>query len=438
MTYTLSFSNSEKALDQFLSISSAFSHTYGMSLLLFPSYQKLALFPTAKIEPSNSDNPWTSLNNQLASSLAAQDWLGYLSYEMGSASYEKNAPPTHLSCYPLYTFFQHALTFTLFENEIDISIDFKDLHSLLNPNDFDPKFSNRDFWESFSYESNSNETHFFTEFTKESEKSFADKVLEAQNAMKRGDLYQINLSQSLKASFEGDSFSLFTQLYKNHPAPFSAYFNLGSFQVVSLSPERFLKHKNNRLETRPIKGTCPVSCNNLKDQESQQNLFRSTKEKAELSMVIDLMRNDLGRISKVGSIRCLEKRKALKLSTLHHIEAVIESVPLPLSASEMLKKTFPPGSVTGCPKKKVLEVIDQLEDRPRHLYCGAIGYLNSNQEFDFSVSIRTAVVHNGEIELQVGSGLTIDSIAHQEYQETLDKAHAFELCLAATPLVLKG
>jgi len=237
-----------------------------------------------------------------------------------------------------------------------------------------------------------------------------------------GDVYQVNMSQRFEMAFEGDPFTLFKMLYHHNPAPFFAYIHAGSHQIVSTSPERFLLRTNEKIETRPIKGTRPRGKTPEKDKKLGQELRQSKKDDAELSMIVDLLRNDLGRVSRAGSVRVAEHKRLEKYQNVFHLVSIVESdLEKGRDSVDLLKATFPGGSITGCPKIRTMEIIDELEPNRRHIYTGSIGYISFHNTMDLSIAIRTATVYNEKIVFSVGGGIVFDSDPRDEFEETLHK-----------------
>lgn len=255
--------------------------------------------------------------------------------------------------------------------------------------------------------------------------AYIDIVQQAQELIRAGEIYQVNLSQLFEFQSARHPFSFFRQMCEINPAPFSAYFRFGETSIVSTSPERFLCKKGNVLETRPIKGTIQRGKNAEEDQSFKKSLLSSSKERAELLMITDLMRNDLGKISSVGSVQVLDLWRCEAYTNVFHLVSIIQSLVKPtLTPLEIIRSCFPGGSITGCPKLRAMEVIDDLEKRPRGLYTGSIGYVTGSGDFDLNIAIRTLVKESEVFSLQLGSGIVIDSNPDEEYQETLFKGES--------------
>lgn len=260
---------------------------------------------------------------------------------------------------------------------------------------------------------------FKSNFTKTGYMSAVKKIKEYIAA---GDVYQVNMSQRFEMDFEGDAFSLFAKLYNDNPAPFFAYINAGDHQVVSTSPERFLAQTVERVETRPIKGTRPRGKTPSEDEKLGLELKQSKKDNAELSMIVDLLRNDIGKVCRAGSVRVAEHKRLEAYQNVFHLVSVVEgTLDRDRDSVDLLKATFPGGSITGCPKIRSMEIIDELEPHRRHIYTGSIGYISFHDSLDLSIAIRTATIINGKIIFSVGGGIVYDSDPLEEYEETLHK-----------------
>jgi para-aminobenzoate synthetase component 1 len=237
-----------------------------------------------------------------------------------------------------------------------------------------------------------------------------------------GDVYQVNLSQRFEMGFEGDGYSLFHTLYRMNPAPFFAYVNAGDHQIVSTSPERFLLQRNRRVETRPIKGTRPRGKTSEQDHQMRNDLAASPKDDAELSMIVDLLRNDIGKVCTGGSVVVSEHKRLEAYENVYHLVSVVEGkMAEGKNSVDLIRATFPGGSITGCPKIRSMEIIDELESRRRHVYTGAIGYIGFHDSMDLSIAIRTATITGDRIVFSVGGGIVYDSDPEDEYAETLHK-----------------
>jgi para-aminobenzoate synthetase component 1 len=237
-----------------------------------------------------------------------------------------------------------------------------------------------------------------------------------------GDVYQVNMSQRFEAPFEGEPFDGFAQMYAANPAPFFAYLNAGDHQIVSTSPERFVELRDGWVETRPIKGTRPRGKTPAEDDALRAELQQSAKEDAELSMIVDLLRNDLGKVCRAGSVRVLEHKRLEAYQNVYHLVSIVKGELEPgLDAVDVLRATFPGGSITGCPKIRAMEIIDELEPVRRHVYTGSIGYIGFDGTMDLSIAIRTATFTRDKVVFSVGGGVVFDSDPESEFEETLHK-----------------
>ena len=242
-----------------------------------------------------------------------------------------------------------------------------------------------------------------------------------------GDVYQVNLSQRFGFPLREDPFAFWLRLFEANPAPFYAWIDAGSHQVLSASMERFFRiDGGRRIETRPIKGTRPRGRDEAEAARLAEELLGSAKDDAELSMIVDLERNDLGKICDIGSVRVAEHKRIERYANVMHLVSVVEGqLPPEEKLGDVFRALFPGGSITGCPKIRAMEIIDELEPETRHVYTGAIGYAATDGGADFSIAIRTAVVKDGLCHLSVGGGVVFDSDPLAEYFETLDKGSTF-------------
>ncbi|MFQ5877938.1 MAG: aminodeoxychorismate synthase component I [Acidobacteriota bacterium] len=254
---------------------------------------------------------------------------------------------------------------------------------------------------------------------------YLERVGRALRYIAAGDIYQVNLSHRIVCPFSGDPVTLFADLARRSPSPFSAYLDAGSFQVVSASPERFLSLRDGRATSAPIKGTRPRGGTAEEDGRLARELLSSAKDRAENIMIADLVRNDLGRVCEPGSVRA-ERLCALEsFATVHHLVSTISGRPRAgRDRVDLLRALFPAGSMTGAPKVRAMEVIDELEGEERGVYSGCVGYLSLDGSMDFSVVIRTVLCAGGRAHLRVGGGIVADSDPEMEHRETLDKARA--------------
>ncbi|HET7544770.1 MAG TPA: aminodeoxychorismate synthase component I [Polyangiaceae bacterium] len=248
-----------------------------------------------------------------------------------------------------------------------------------------------------------------------------------------GDVYQVNMSQRFQARFNGDPFAAFAAMFEANPAPFFAYINAGDHQIVSTSPERFIKLENGQVETRPIKGTRPRGKTPAEDAALREELAGSAKDEAELSMIVDLLRNDIGKVCRPGSVRVLEHKRLEAYQNVYHLVSIVKGeLDAGMNAVDLLRATFPGGSITGCPKIRAMEIIDELEPVRRHVYTGSIGYLGFDGGLDLSIAIRTATFTGGKVVFSVGGGIVFDSDPGSEFEETLHKGRTLMNALEAS------
>lgn len=261
-------------------------------------------------------------------------------------------------------------------------------------------------------------TNLVPDFTPEEYRDNVDRVRE--NII-QGEVYEVNLTQGIKGEFIGSPYSLYKKLYKENSAPYSAYLEREEFTVVCNSPELFLKCDNRRVETRPIKGTAPRSKNIEDDDRFKSELYESIKNQAELFMIVDLMRNDLSKVCKVGSVIVKTKKRLEVYKNVHHLVSIIEGELVDkYDYIDLLKATFPGGSITGCPKVRCMELTEELEKSSRNLYTGSIFVMN-RQFFNSNIVIRSCVIKDNKIVLNSGGAITIDSDPEDEYRESLIK-----------------
>ncbi|MBI3041653.1 MAG: aminodeoxychorismate synthase component I [Betaproteobacteria bacterium] len=240
-----------------------------------------------------------------------------------------------------------------------------------------------------------------------------------------GDCYQVNLAQRFSATATGDPWLAYQRLRIINPAPFSAYLNTPYAQVLSASPERFLKVEGGRVETRPIKGTRPRAGHARLDAELIEALRASEKDRAENLMIVDLLRNDLSKNCALGTVKVPKLFDVESFATVHHLVSTVTGELRPdRDALDLLRGCFPGGSITGAPKLRAMQIIEELEPHRRGVYCGAIGYVGFDGNMDVNIAIRTLIHSHGVIRCWAGGGIVADSKLEEEYQETFDKAAA--------------
>ena len=256
-------------------------------------------------------------------------------------------------------------------------------------------------------------------------RGYLDAVARVREYIVAGDIFQANLSQRFQARLAEPPFDLYKRLRRHNPAPFAAYLGFGELAVLSASPERFLRLDEDRktIETRPIKGTRPRGLGPMHDAALGRALAESAKDRAENVMIVDLLRNDLSRVCRPGTVRVPELFAIEHHPTVHHlVSTVVGEIEPGAGAVELIRAAFPGGSITGAPKVRAMEIIAELEPTQRGVYCGSVGYLSATGAMDTSIVIRTYLALDGRVYFQAGGGIVADSDPELEYRETLDKA----------------
>lgn len=254
--------------------------------------------------------------------------------------------------------------------------------------------------------------------------AYREKFDRVQAFLHSGDCYQVNLAQRFQAHYTGDEWQAFTQLNAQNRAPFSAFLRLEEGTILSLSPERFIHLAEGTIQTRPIKGTLPRLADADADRQQAEKLAASPKDRAENLMIVDLMRNDIGRVAEPGSVRVPELFVVEPFPAVHHLVSTITArLPADRSACDLLRAAFPGGSITGAPKVRAMSIIDELEPHRRNAWCGSIGYISVCGSMDTSITIRTLTAFAGQMYCSAGGGIVADSQAAAEYQETFDKVN---------------
>jgi len=270
------------------------------------------------------------------------------------------------------------------------------------------------------------------EFKANMEKSYyIETINRIKEYIRSGDIYQANMTQRFECELEETPLELYTKLRTINPAPFATFMDFGEGAIVSSSPERFIKVEDGVIETRPIKGTRPRGATPEEDKINREELLASEKDRSELLMIVDLERNDLGRIAKTGTVKVPELFVLEEYATVYHlVSTVVAEVKDECDAVDILEATFPGGSITGAPKIRAMEVIDELEPTQRNIYTGSIGYIGFNGDIDLNIVIRTVLCKDNKAYFQVGGGIVWDSDPEMEYQESLDKAKAQMMALS--------
>jgi para-aminobenzoate synthetase component 1 len=369
------------------------------------SISYLALFPTEEL----ITNDFTAIKND------DEKWFGYLSYELGG-DFEKipntknshiNLPKIHLIKFGLIFEFNHdkktLKTFYQNQKQLDEALNYKAEEALAKTSEVKNIISNF------------------------SDDSYLSAIVDIKKMIADGDFYQTNLTRKFfgeltKKNNQKENFALFSKLTKSSPANYSAFLKLDETFVISSSPELFLKVKNGKISSRPIKGTAARGLNAKQDVKNKLNLKNSPKERAENLMIIDLVRNDLARICKAGSVEVKKLFDITTYKTIHHMSSEVHGkINSNYNSFEAIKSCFPPGSMTGAPKIKAMEIAAKKERINRGIYSGAIGYLSA-QEANMSVVIRTLIIQNNQFEFQVGGAITFDSDPKSELEEIFNKA----------------
>ncbi len=274
--------------------------------------------------------------------------------------------------------------------------------------------------ERFTFEENRN-----TIKSNISKKKFKFLVKKAKKYIEKGDIFQVVLSQRFEKKIKKKPIEIYNNLRKSNPSPFMFYFNYEDFNVLGSSPEILVRLRNKKVTIRPIAGTRPRGRNNKEDKRYEFDLLRDKKEIAEHLMLLDLGRNDVGKVSKINSVKVTEKFKVEKYSHVMHIVSNVEGkFNNRFSLFETLLSGFPAGTVSGAPKIRAMEIIDELEKNKRKLYAGGIGYFTPNNEFDTCIALRTALIKDKKFYVQAGAGIVADSKPDKEYLETVNKAKA--------------
>ena len=266
-----------------------------------------------------------------------------------------------------------------------------------------------------------------TNFPKE---DYIQAVKKIKRYIHAGDCYQVNMSQRWTLPIHQTPVLIYQKLRQVSPSPYAAYLHCGAYQILSSSPECFLKIDGQEIQTHPIKGTRRRSLDFLEDEQLKEELWLSEKDQAELLMITDLERNDLGRVCQAGTVRVKELRRIESYAQVHHSVSVIQGLLRDnISHTEALCQSFPGGSITGAPKIRAMQIIQELEKDPRHIYTGSIGYFSYHQKSQFNIAIRTLTIEDHRAVFHAGGGIVADSDPEEEYEETLIKARGLQLAL---------
>lgn len=268
-----------------------------------------------------------------------------------------------------------------------------------------------------------------------SRSDFKKMVLKAKAYIAQGDIYQANLSQRFRFDYEGSPLALYGRLRKINPSPFSSLLKIKNLEIISNSPERLIRKRSRQCETRPIAGTYPRHAPHVSPEGLEKALLKNEKERAEHIMLVDLERNDLGRVCEPPSVKVEEMMKAEHYShVIHLVSKIVGRTAEGKDAFDLLQAMFPGGTITGCPKIHCMEIIDELEPTRRGIYTGSLGYLGFNGDLDLNIVIRTIVLQKNRGTFQVGAGIVHDSAPDREYEETLHKGEALAQALVEASL----
>ena len=391
--------------------------------MTFSSFQNDGYIDGVKVE----GNPFKILDELLTRNKVVEKTnipliggcMGYISYDTGriiekiSDSSDEDFKIPHMK----FVFYRNIIIFDLMENKQYISYfegEEKTVEVIIEKiEQIEVKK------EEFSY---NQEDKFISNFTKE---SYKKSITRLKEYIRSGDVYIANMTQRFYCHNEEDSFTIYKKLREINKAPFSAYLNFHDFQIISSSPERFIQIKDRIAHTRPIKGTRPRGNTIEEDEKNKMELINSEKDKSELLMIVDLERNDFSKVCKPGTVKVKELFALEEYATVFHLVSTIEGeLQDDVSAVKVMKECFPGGSITGAPKIRAMEIIEELEGLKRNIYTGAIGYFDFRGNSDFNIAIRTILKKDNKAYFGVGGGITYESIEEDEYLETLDKAKA--------------
>lgn len=381
-------------------------------------------YKTLSIHQSRTEDPFCQLEEAMPMRAIVDEVLpfqggaiGFISYDLGKTYLDIKAKNIPLNNLPLmhFNFYDFALVFDVTNQSYYLVSQNTERCTKDKISTFKAALEDKKERQDFKVSSS-----FTPLLSKDKYQQGFNKI---KKALLNGDTYQVNYTHPFKALFEGDPLSAYLTLSRKNKCPFSAFLSVNDNQILSLSPERFFKlSRDRRIEVRPIKGTVARDNDRLFDTAKKDWLLQSLKNRYENTMIVDLMRNDLSRISKPFSLRVDAICGLLSLPAVHHLESVISSqLQDALKLSELFKALFPCGSITGAPKKSAMQFIAEVEPYERSVYCGAIGYMSTCGNMDFNVAIRTLVTEGQSLFAYAGGGIVMDSDEASEYQETLDK-----------------
>lgn len=416
------------------------SHEYGLgqySILVANPVKEIVSFGSvqeSRVEGSvkvSQGDPFEFLRNELTVETRHEPLpyglpfsggaVGYFSYDLGRRLKESTLISGRAGTEPDYRFgiYDAALVWDHGEKELYAVVD----TAAIDP---DASFSRlENLYKNASKQSLSSNFSVGELKSNFSRQSYLDRIAKIREYILEGDIYQANFSQQFSAKFDGDGDELYRRLRRANPAPYSAYLNFGDEEILSSSPERFLKFENGIANTRPIKGTRPRGQDEGEESRFRNELANSEKDRAELLMIVDLERNDLGRVCAPGTIEVKDLFRLEKYASLIHQTATVEGrLAEGNDVLDCVEAMFPGGSITGAPKIRAMEVINELERVDRGVYTGSIGYLGFDGRADLNIAIRTMRIRNQKIAFNVGGGIVWDSDPVSEYDETLLKAKA--------------
>jgi len=345
--------------------------------------------------------------------------IGYFSYDLGRtferlpviAQHDINAPDMAVGIYTKALIFDRLTEkYILICSTTERELITNKINSLINETKVNASPINNTFSLTTPWQSNMTQAQY------------AEKFSTVQDYLLSGDSYQINLAQRFKADYIGSEMAAYLTLRKANKAPFSAFIRTDHNAVLSISPERFLKLNQDRVQTKPIKGTRPRSLDQRTDRALAEELSVSTKDRAENLMIVDLLRNDISRVCVAGSVKVPHLFAIESFPAVHHLVSTVEGkLKAEFNATDLLRAGFPGGSITGAPKIRAMEIIEELEPHRRSVYCGSVGYISACGKMDSSITIRTLICEENSIYCWAGGGLVADSNVESEYQETFDK-----------------
>ncbi|MGL4348701.1 MAG: anthranilate synthase component I family protein [Chlamydiales bacterium] len=389
----------------------------------------LAIYSIENIVITQKDiNPWDTLQRSIGQFQKNNEkiplWLGFISYPMGETSDMGKIIPMKKTSFPLAQF--HRYNYVFIYEHCDRSLCLYWQYG--ENNNWLSIFKSSEFWKDIQSSSKLQSTDAFS-MTKyrmgESRIHYHRNLYNIFDLIRSGVVYQLNYSHKFVLHGNKPPFSVFITLTKNNPAPFSSYYYSPEFSIVSSSPELFLKKEGNLLETRPIKGTAKRGKTTSADQKNYNYLIHSEKECAELAMITDLMRNDFGKISEIGSVKVVNPSLIEAYTNVFQKFSIVQSYARKnLHPIDIIRACFPGGSITGCPKLKAVEIINKLEMDSRDIYTGSIGMFFANGDFIFNIAIRTITFQDDILTFRLGGGIVLDSIPEREYLETLAKGES--------------